>query len=69
MFAYIVGAAFASTTYNLFPYFMVGYAAALYRIGMSTAAAAQPQPAGEGSFSANNKQSYGKRQPSLIGTY
>jgi hypothetical protein len=32
MAAYIAGAAFASTEYNLFPYFMVGYICALYEI-------------------------------------
>ena len=32
MAAYIAGAAFASTEYNLFPYFMVGYVCALYEI-------------------------------------
>jgi O-antigen ligase len=32
MAAYVSGAAFASTEYNLFPYFMVGYICALYRI-------------------------------------
>lgn len=32
MAAYIAGAMFASTEYNLFPYFMVGYVCALYRI-------------------------------------
>jgi O-antigen ligase len=32
MAAYMAGAAFASTEYNLFPYFMVGYICALYRI-------------------------------------
>jgi O-antigen ligase len=30
--AYVVGSMFASTEYNLFPYFMVGYVCALYRI-------------------------------------
>jgi O-antigen ligase len=30
--AYIAGSAFASTEYNLFPYFMVGYICALYNI-------------------------------------
>jgi O-antigen ligase len=34
--AYVIGSMFASTEYNLFPYFMVGYVCALYRI------AAQP---------------------------
>lgn len=32
MAAYMAGALFASTEYNLFPYFMVGYICALYRI-------------------------------------
>jgi len=32
MAAYLAGAAFASTEYNLFPYFMVGYICALYNI-------------------------------------
>lgn len=32
MAAYVAGAMFASTEYNLFPYFMVGYVCALYRI-------------------------------------
>jgi hypothetical protein len=32
MAAYTAGAAFASTEYNLFPYFMVGYICALYKI-------------------------------------
>lgn len=36
--AYMVGSMFASTEYNLFPYFMVGYVCALYRI------ASQPLP-------------------------
>jgi O-antigen ligase len=33
--AYMVGAAFADTEYSLFPYFMVAYTSALYRIGAS----------------------------------
>jgi O-antigen ligase len=32
MAAYIAGSAFASTEYNLFPYFMVGYICAVYQI-------------------------------------
>jgi len=31
--AYVSGAAFSSTEYNLFPYFVIGYICALYRIG------------------------------------
>jgi hypothetical protein len=30
--SYLAGAAFASTAYQLFPYFMVGYTTALYRL-------------------------------------
>jgi O-antigen ligase len=40
MAAYIAGAAFASTEYNLFPYFMVGYICALYRIARDPVAGA-----------------------------
>lgn len=36
MAAYISGAMFASTEYNLFPYFMVGYICALYQIASKT---------------------------------
>jgi len=35
MGAYLAGAAFASTQYSLFPYFMVGYVGALYKIASS----------------------------------
>jgi O-antigen ligase len=35
MAAYAVGAAFASTAYTMFPYFMIAYASALYRIGFA----------------------------------
>ncbi len=36
MAAYSAGAAFASTEYNLFPYFLVGYICALYNIASNT---------------------------------
>src|ERR1700746_2907348 len=42
MAAYMAGALFASTQYNLFPYFMVGYICALYQL------ASKPVPAGDG---------------------
>jgi len=42
MAAYIAGAMFASTEYNLFPYFIVGYVCAVYRI------ASVPQGANDG---------------------
>lgn len=35
--AYVAGAAFSSTEYNLFPYFVIAYTCALYRIGNSAA--------------------------------
>jgi O-antigen ligase len=37
--AYVAGAMFASTEYELFPYFMVAYTSALYRIATETEAA------------------------------
>lgn len=48
MAAYIAGAAFASTEYNLFPYFMVGYICALYEI------AKKPDEPTDGSNHATN---------------
>jgi hypothetical protein len=39
MAAYLAGAMFSSTEYNLFPYFMVGYVCAIYQI------ASKPQSA------------------------
>jgi O-antigen ligase len=38
--SYLVGAAFASTAYQLFPYFMVGYTTALYRLAREKPASA-----------------------------
>jgi len=38
--SYLVGAAFASTAYQLFPYFMVGYTTALYRLASEKPASA-----------------------------
>jgi O-antigen ligase len=47
MAAYIAGAAFASTEYNLFPYFMVGYICALYNIASNPLEDSGPQPQGK----------------------
>ena len=44
--AYAVGSMFASTEYNLFPYFMVGYVCALYRIASKPVET--PAPAANG---------------------
>jgi O-antigen ligase len=41
--AYMAGAAFASTEYNLFPYFMVGYICAVYQIARVSEVAKDPQ--------------------------
>lgn len=69
LLAYVAGAMFASTEYNLFPYFMVGYVCALYRI------ASEPDDA-TGSSSAVRKKitserrlkygSLGKREPVFV---
>jgi O-antigen ligase len=54
MAAYIAGAAFASTEYNLFPYFMVGYICALYRIAS--------QPNEQGGDSGDKTKTGGPRE-------
>jgi O-antigen ligase len=54
MMAYIAGAIFASTEYNLFPYFMVGYICALYRIASN--------PAGEAAEPSGNAQTRGTKE-------
>lgn len=44
LIAYIVGATFATTEYNLFPYFMVGYICALYKIASQPASPQEEEP-------------------------
>ncbi len=44
--AYMIGSMFASTEYNLFPYFMVGYVCALYRIASKPVGAPAPKTNG-----------------------
>jgi O-antigen ligase len=44
--AYVVGAAFASTEYQLFPYFMVAYTSVLYRLASQPIQEAQGVPRG-----------------------
>jgi len=60
--AYIVGAAFASTSYTLFPYFMVAYVAALYKISSSPAVMQEKQPAGTSLNSRTSQNTYGKQE-------
>jgi O-antigen ligase len=66
--AYMVGAAFASSAYNLFPYFMVAYASVLYKIA-SSEPVQETQSAGTLLDSRNTQQTYGKQeQHALAGT-
>jgi len=65
MAAYIAGAMFASTEYNLFPYFMVGYICALYNIaaraGRSTDDSGEPTRDGsrkESDYAANREREF-----------
>jgi O-antigen ligase len=60
--AYIVGAAFASTAYNLFPYFMVAYVAALSKVSTSLDLAQDKQSVGTSLNSRNPQNSYGKQE-------
>lgn len=67
MAAYLAGAMFASTEYNLFPYFMVGYICALYRI------ASVPASPNDSSSSVQSRTrvehgSSGRRDPRLVWT-
>ncbi len=57
--AYVVGAAFASTAYTLFPYFMVAYASVMYKIASAPEPAQVQQPVD--TLNARNPQDpYGK---------
>lgn len=48
MAAYIAGALFSSTEYNLFPYFMVGYVCAVYQIASHPQMVGEPQQQSKG---------------------
>src|SRR2546426_9946488 len=54
--AYVVGAAFASTEYQLFPYFMVAYTSVLYRL------ASQPIQEAEGLPRGSQRDQTGRRE-------
>jgi O-antigen ligase len=60
--AYIVGACFASTSYTLFPYFMVAYVSALYKICSSPELTQDQQPVGTSLNARNSQSSYGKQE-------
>lgn len=67
-YAYVVGACFASTSYSLFPYFMVAYVSALYKICLSSDPPQDQLPAGTSLNSRNSQSSYGKqKQHALAG--
>ena len=68
MAAYIAGAMFASTEYNLFPYFMVGYICAVYQIASVAEVAKNPVEDGANS---GRKRKFGdaaKREGQLAWT-
>lgn len=66
--AYIIGAAFASTAYTLFPYFMVAYVSALYKITTAPELTPGKLPVGN-SLNRNARDIYGKpEQHALAGT-
>ena len=61
MAAYMAGAMFASTEYNLFPYFMVGYICAVYQIasvpqGVSTSPQDETSSGGKGKYGNGGKR-------------
>jgi len=62
--AYLAGALFASTEYNLFPYFMVGYICALYRIASKPSDEATPAngSAQDGDMKERGQSSKGERE-------
>jgi len=64
--AYIVGALFASTAYTLFPYFVVAYVSALYKICSSPGTIHDKQPVGTSLNSKNTRNSYGKQEQHVL---
>ena len=68
MAAYIAGAMFASTEYNLFPYFMVGYICAVYQIASVPQGAKGLQQDGVRRGGNEKLGDAAKREPELAGT-
>lgn len=67
--AYLVGAAFASTAYLLYPYFMVAYVSALCRIEFADSPSETRQPVPSIQNPRKPKNDYGKKeQQSLVRT-
>lgn len=59
---YLAGSCFASTEYNLYPYFMIGYTCAMVRI----ISAGVPVPQAETAAPSKIKSVYGERKPQMI---
>jgi O-antigen ligase len=66
--AYVFGAMFASTEYNLFPYFMVGYVSALYQIAVVVGSKVD-QPTLKSSASSGNRRYETKRKYEPVKSY
>jgi hypothetical protein len=65
--AYMVGAMFATTEYNLFPYFMVGYICALYKIASVADKATNAKPLALTQWNPRDTQDAAKRnEPARI---
>jgi O-antigen ligase len=63
LFGYMAGSCFASTEYNLYPYFMIGYTCAMVRIiSVSAAAAVEPDK----STSLSKTRFTGTRKPQVV---
>jgi hypothetical protein len=60
--AYLAGACFASTEYNLYPYFMVGYTCAMVRI-VSQSLPAQAKGSKKSSLVKTNYDRFRRTQP------
>jgi O-antigen ligase len=68
MAAYIAGAMFASTEYNLFPYFMVGYICAVYQIASVSQVAKDPLEDDAAGLEKRKLFNAAKRKGQLVGT-
>lgn len=68
MAAYIAGAIFASTEYNLFPYFMVGYICAVYQIASVPQGATDPSQTAAKTGGKGNRGDGTKRERELVWT-
>jgi O-antigen ligase len=68
MAAYIAGAMFASTEYNLFPYFMVGYICAVYQIASVPQVEKDPLEEDAAGLEKRKLFNAAKRKRQLVGT-